>query len=313
MSTNHPSLGELIEAYLKSLKVRGFSGRTIQEAGWRLGKFLEYLDGRSIKEPRAITREVISSYQIELYEKINRCGKPNTVGFQNGMLSAVKQFTRYLKEHDYTVCDPARDVPYAKVPRSLPRGVLSPAEARKILHQADTSCVIGYRDRAILEVLYSTGIRKEELNGLTLSDVDYTDGFLRVENGKGGKDRIVPMGRIACRYLENFVKSVRPELIKNSHEKHLFLSSRGKPLSKNVVWELVKKYARKAKIHKNVHPHTFRHTCATAMLRNKANIRAVQELLGHSSINSTQVYTHLSITDLKQIHAQCHPREKDKE
>jgi integrase/recombinase XerD len=309
MSTNP----ELINEYLKSLKVRNFSERTIREAGWRLSKFLEYLAGRSIGEPQSITREVISSYQVELYEKINRSGKPNTVSYQNGMLSTVKQFTRYLKEHDYIVSDPARDIPYSKVPKSLPRGVLSPSEARKVLHQADTSSVIGYRDRVILEVLYSTGIRKEELGGFKLSDVDYTDGFLRVESGKGEKDRIVPLGRIACRYLENYIKSVRPELIKDPHEKRLFLTSRGKPFSKNVVWELVKKYAKKARLHKNVSPHTFRHTCATAMLKNKANIRAVQELLGHSSLNSTQVYTHLSITDLKEVHAQCHPREKDKE
>jgi integrase/recombinase XerD len=303
----------MVKEYLKSLEVRNFSGRTIHEAAWRLEKFLEYLASRSIIGPRAITREVISSYQVDLYEKINLRGKPNTVSFQNGMLSTVKQFTKFLKERDHTVSDPAADIPYAKVPGSLPRGVLSSAEARKILHATDTSCVIGYRDRAVLEVLYSTGIRKEELGSLTLSDVDTTDGFLRVENGKGGKDRIVPLGRIACRYLENYMKSVRPELIKDPYEKHLFLTSRGKSFSKNVVWELVKKYAKKARIHKNVHPHTFRHTCATAMLKNRANIRAVQELLGHASLNSTQVYTHLSITDLKQIHAQCHPREKDKE
>jgi integrase/recombinase XerD len=309
MSTNH----ELVKEYLKSLDVRNFARRTIREAAWRLEKFLEYLSSRSIIGPRAITREVVASYQVELYGKINVRGKPNTVSFQNGVLSTVKGFLRFLKERDYIVSDPAAEIPYAKVPKSLPRGVLTSAEARKILHEPDTSCVIGYRDRAVLEVLYSTGIRKEELGSLTLSDVDTIDGFLRIDSGKGGKDRIVPLGRIACRYLENYIKSVRPELIKDPYEKHLFLTSRGKPFSKNVVWELVKKYAKEAKIHKNVHPHTFRHTCATAMLKNKANIRAVQELLGHSSINSTQVYTHLSITDLKAVHAQCHPREKDKE
>lgn len=306
------SLSDLAEEYLKSLKVRNFSERTISEAAWRLSKFMEYLASKGIREVQAITREVIASYQLELYERIGRSGKPNTVSFQNGMLSCVKQFTAFLKERDYIVSDPARDIQYAKVPKSLPRGILSSSEARKILHSTDTKSVIGYRDRAILELLYSTGIRKEELRSLTLGDVDYTDGFLRVM-GKGAKERIVPIGRIACRYLENFIKSVRPELIKNPLEKHLFLTFRGKPLSKNMLWEIVKKYAKKAKIHKNVHPHTFRHTCATAMLKNKANIRAVQELLGHSSLNSTQVYTHLTITDLKQIHAQCHPREKDKE
>jgi integrase/recombinase XerD len=306
-------MNDLVKEYEKSLKVRNFSERTIKGNSWKLSKFLDYLVKRGVTDAPNITREVISSYQVELYEQIGRFGRPNTVSFQNGMLSIVKQFMSFLREHDRIVSDPARDIPYAKAPKSLPRGVLSAPEARKILHATDSKSVIGYRDRTIIEVLYTTGIRKEELNSLTLSDVDYTDGLLRVNAGKGGKDRIVPLGRIACRYLENYVKSVRPELLKNPYEKHLFLSSRGKPLSKNVVWELTKKYAKKAGIHKNVHPHTFRHTCATAMLRNKANIRAVQELLGHASLNSTQVYTHLSITDLKEVHARCHPREKDRE
>jgi site-specific recombinase XerD len=118
--------------------------------------------------------------------------------------------------------------------------------------------------------------------------------------------------RSVKRFFE-YLKSVRPELLRDPYEKTVFLSGRHKPLSKNMVWELTKKYSKKAKIPKNVHPHTFRHTCATQMLRNKAHIRAVQELLGHSSLDSTQVYTHVSITDLKEIHKSCHPREKDKE
>jgi integrase/recombinase XerD len=297
----------------RDLAVRNFAKRTIEGSSWRLSKFLDYLEKKEISDVRSITRDVVASYQVELYETIGRFGRPNTVSFQNGMLSAVKQFTRFLKERDYTICDPARDVRFAKTPKSLPRGVLSASEARKIIHKTDAKSVIGYRDRAILEVLYSTAIRKEELNNLTLADVDYSDGFLRITSGKGGRDRIVPLGRIACRYLENYIKSVRPELLRSPYETRLFLSSRGRPLSKNVVWELVKKYAKKAKVHKNVHPHTFRHTCATAMLRNKASIRVVQEMLGHTSLTSTQVYTHLSITDLKEVHARCHPREKDRE
>ena len=195
----------------------------------------------------------------------------------------------------------------------MPRGILTRSEARRIINAPDRSCTLGYRDKAILEVLYTTGIRKEELNNLTLNDVDYNDGFLRIIQGKGRKDRIVPLGRICCRYLENYIKSVRPELIKDPYNNHLFLSSRGNKLSKNVAWELVKKYAKKAKIKKNVSPHTFRHTCATAMLKNKADIRAVQELLGHESLDTTQVYTRVTINDLKEVHSRCHPREKDKE
>ena len=135
-------------------------------------------------------------------------------------MAAVKQFLRFLKEHDYIITDPASDIEYAREPKRLPRSILSPAEARKIIHAPDTKSLIGYRDRTILEVFYSTGIRKEELNNLTLSDVDYEDGFLRVNNGKGGKDRVVPVGRIACRYFENYINSVRPELVRDPHNNH---------------------------------------------------------------------------------------------
>ena len=301
------SLDSLIQEFLKTLKVRNLSSTHIKGIAWRLGKFLLYLAGREITEVTGITKEVVSTFQIEQYERINQMGRPNSVGHQNQMLSAVKQFTSYLKEYDYIVADPARELRYAKTPKSLPRGILTPTEARKILHAPDTKSVIGYRDRTILEILYTSGIRKDELIGLTLDNVDYTDGFLRVV-GKGNKERVVPLGRIACRYLENYIKSVRPELLRDPYEKTVFLSQRHRPLSKNMVWELTKRHARKAKITKNVHPHTFRHTCATQMLRNKAHIRAVQELLGHESLDSTQVYTHVSITDLKEIHKSCHPR-----
>ena len=306
------SIESAIQEYLKSLKVQNLAARTIKDADWRLGKFTAYLESRGITGITGITKEVVVSYRIEQYERINQMGRPNSVRHQNMLLGTVKQLTRWLWECDYIVSDPAKDIRYAKQPKSLPRGILTPTEARKILHAPDTKSVLGYRDRTILELLYSTGMRKDELVRLTLDDVDYNDGFLRVF-GKGRKERMVPLGRIACRYLENYIKSVRPELIRDPYEKTVFLSLRHKPLSKNMVWELTKRHARKAKITKNVHPHTFRHTCATQMLRNKAHIRAVQELLGHESLDSTQVYTHVSITDLKEIHKSCHPREKDKE
>jgi integrase/recombinase XerD len=311
MKENH--LSPLVGEYLQSLKVRNLSERTVAGKRFMLEKFLVFLAERSVFQIDGITREVIADYQTELYHAVNLRGRPNCVSYQNGRLAAVKGFTRFLKERDYIVSDPARDIAYAKLPKRLPRGVLTASEARKIINAPDTKCTLGYRDRTIMEVLYTTGIRKDELIKLTLSDVDYHDGFLRINAGKGGKDRVVPLGRIACRYLENYIKSVRPELIKDPYNNHLFLSARGNRLSKNMVWELVKKYARKARIKKSVSPHTFRHTCATAMLRNKADIRAVQELLGHESLESTQIYTHISINDLKETHKRCHPREKEKE
>ncbi|MDY7034876.1 MAG: tyrosine-type recombinase/integrase [Thermodesulfobacteriota bacterium] len=310
---NENNFKKYIDEYAQSLKVRNLAGRTINGIVWRLDKFIVYLAKNRITHIDGINKETIRSYQIELYQTINTRGRQNCVSYQNGMLSAVKQFMRFLHERDYIVSDPAKDVQYAKQPKSLPRGVLTTSEARKIIHAPDTTTVIGYRDRTILEVLYSSGIRKEEVNNLTLKDVDYTDGFLRIDEGKGKKDRIVPIGRIACRYLENYIKSVRPELIKDPYNNHLFLSLRGNRLSKNMVWELVKRYAKKAKIRKNVHPHTFRHTCATAMLKNKADLNSIRKILGHTSLNTTQIYTHLNITDLKEVHKRCHPREQDKE
>ena len=310
---NENNFKKYIDEYAQSLKVRNMAKRTINGIVWRLDKFIVYLAKCGITHIDAINKETIRSYQIDLYQTINTRGRQNCVSYQNGMLSAVKQFMRFLHERDYIVSDPAKDVQYAKQPKSLPRGVLTSSEARKIIHAPDTKTVIGYRDRTILEVLYSSGIRKEEVNSLTLKDVDYHDGFLRIDEGKGNKDRIVPIGRICCRYLENYIKSVRPELIKDPYNNHLFLSLRGKRLSKNMVWELVKKYARQAKIRKNVHPHTFRHTCATTMLKNKADLNSIRKILGHTSLNTTQIYTHLNITDLKEVHQRCHPREQDRE
>jgi len=307
------SLEILAKEYIQSLKVRNLAERTIKAQQWKLSKFLIFLQRLGITGTEQINKGLILDYQTDLYHAINHLGRPNSVCTQNDMLSAVKGFTKFLKQRDYIISDPAQDIPYGKTPRTLPRGILSRSEARRIVNAPDTSCSIGYRDKTIMEVLYTTGIRKEELNNLTLNDVDYNDGFLRIICGKGRKDRMVPLGRICCRYLENYIKSVRPDLIKDPYNNHLFLTFRGNKFSKNVVWELVKKYAKKAKIKKNVSPHTFRHTCATAMLKNKADIRAVQELLGHESLDTTQIYTRVTINDLKKVHARCHPREKDKE
>ena len=310
---NDSNLKALAAAYLRWLAVRNLSERTIGAVSWKLARFCDYLETCGIDQVDRITSQTVRNYQMALFESLNSRGRPNTVAYQNGLLSAARQFLRFLKDNDYIVSDLGRNVTYAKEPKRLPRGVLSVSEARKIIHAPDTKTVIGYRDRTILEVLYSSAIRKEELNSLTLADVDYHDGFLRIIEGKGKKDRIVPIGRIACRYLENYIKSVRAELITDPYNNHLFLTLRGKRFSKNVVWELIKKYAKKAGIKKNVHPHTFRHSCATAMLKNKADIRTIQKLLGHASLDSTQVYTHLSITDLKNVHNRCHPRERDKQ
>jgi integrase/recombinase XerD len=306
-------LTDLREKYRQHLTLLNYSLNTIKGHLFYLKRFFRYLKEKNIDEITAVTKETIRDYQTYLYEEINFKGEPNGVVTQNNALKVVKSFFRFLCENDYLVGDPARDISYAKEPKRLPRSILTSAEMKRLLHSPDTKTALGYRDRAVLEILYSSGIRKEELNHLLLQDVDYNDGFLRVNSGKGNKDRVVPIGKIACRYLENYIKAVRPSLIRDPYNNYLFLSLKGNRLSKNMVWEIVKRYSRKAKIKKTISPHTFRHTCATLMLRNKANIRHIQEMLGHASLDSTQVYASVSITDLKEVHARCHPREKDKD
>ncbi len=313
MSTNG-TREKLIEKYRESMKIRNLAEKTVTGNIRYLNKFFEYLEKvHGITEIDKVTKDTIYEYQIYQYERINKVGRLNTVAEQNNALKPVKHFFQYLKECGYIVSDPASAIAYAKEPSRLPRGILTQSEARKILNAPDLKTATGYRNRTLMELLYTSGIRKSELINLKLEDVDYEDGILRIEQGKGKKDRIVPIGRIACRYLENYIKSVRPEFIKDPYNNYLFLSLKGNRLSRNRVWVLIKEYTKQAKVKKNVYPHTFRHSCATSMLKNKADIRSIQELLGHSSLDSTQVYTKITITDLKEIHTRCHPREKDNE
>jgi integrase/recombinase XerD len=307
------SFSDFAEKYKQHLLILNYAERTRESHVFYLNRFMTWLKARDVIEITGVTKNHVMEYQTHLYEQLNRNNDPIGPRTQNIVLGIVKSFFRFLRENDYLASDPSRDVAYAKVPKRLPRSILSGPEAKKVIHAPNTKTALGYRDRTILEVLYSTGVRRQELVNLTLQDVDYHEGFIRINSGKGDKDRVVPIGKIACRYLENYVKQVRPMLAKDPHENHLFLSMRGTAPCFSTIEEIVKKHTRKAKIKKTVSPHTFRHTCATHMLRNKANIRHLQELLGHASLESTQVYAHVSITDLKEVHSKCHPREKDRE
>jgi len=301
------------EKYRRHLTVIHYAPETIKRYIYFLNRFFAWLEAQGVTEIGAVTKDHVQDYQTHLYETVNSRGEPNSVFHQNNTLKAIKGLFRFLAEQNYLVSDPSRDVSYARTPKRLPRSILTGPEAKKVIHATNTKTATGYRDRAIIEVFYSTGIRRNELINLELSDVDYHEGFVRINSGKGNKDRVVPIGKIACRYIENYVKGVRPMLVKDPTDNHLFLTMNGTKISKNRVWQLIKVYSKKTKIKKNITTHTFRHTCATLMLKNKANIRHIQELLGHSSLDSTQVYTSVTITDLKEVHSKCHPREKDKE
>jgi integrase/recombinase XerD len=300
------------EKYLERLQVLNFAKRTIEGRRYALFKFFRFLGKMGVPDVAAVTRDLVRDYQTHLHEETNDQGEPFSVGTQNNNLKAAKLLFRFLKEEDYLAQDPSRDVPYAKVPKRLPRSILTRKEVSKLLRAPDTHSLMGYRDRAMLEVFYSTGLRNSELGALKVEDVDTMEGYIRVNLGKGGKDRVVPLGKIACRYVENYIKAVRPHLAKDPANRWLFLSLRGGPMSRTVIAQTVRRCAKKAKMGKPVTAHSLRHTCATQMMRNKANLRHIQELLGHACLSTTQIYTSVTIADLKEAHQKYHPRERER-
>ncbi len=306
------TVSEAIERHLESLLVRNYARRTLINRSYQLrflSRFLSQLQP-PVQEIEAITGDRLIAFQSWLYHQPTPKGKARGVANQNRILTGVCQLFAFLKTSGCLSVNPAEAIAQAREPRTLPRDVLTPKEARRILESVDTGTACGYRDRTVLEVFYATGIRKAELLALRVQDVNLEEELLRIEQGKGGHDRMVPLSRIACRFLESYLNAIRPELLFGRTTDRLFLSARGKPLDKNVLSELVIQYARAAKIKKHVTCHIWRHTCATHLLKNRANLRHVQEILGHRSLATTERYLHLTITDLKDAHRRCHPREK---
>lgn len=310
-------LPELIDSYAKHLAALNRAPKTIRQYVQWVERFFSFAAAIGVKTPADVTSAHLLAYQKHLADLVNRKGRISSVKVQNHHMIGIVLFLRYLCAEGILAHNPAQHVQYAKVPEQLPRDILSTAEIKKMLRAADVHTVMGYRDRAIMEVFYSTGIRKQELLNLTVDDVNLESGILMVRHGKGGKDRVVPLGRIAAKVLETYINGIRPTLLqiatldRRSRQKALFLSLRGGPLSKNALAERIEHYRRVADIGHAVSPHTFRHSCATHMIRNRANIRHVQEMLGHVNLNTTQQYLHLTITDLKEAHHKFHPREKD--
>lgn len=300
-----------INRYRQYMQILNRSDETINRYIYILNYFANFLSQIGVFDIHDLNKQHILQYQKENFYYLNRRGQQNLPQTQNNQTKAVKSFCYFLYSEGYLSHNPAKDILYAKTPQQLPKTILTHQEIKKLLRQPDIHTPLGYRDRAILEVLYSTGIRKKELLNLKPQDADCEKGFLRINQGKGQKDRIVPLGKIACKYLENYIKLVRLDWARIKQSPYLFLSLRGNRIASPTLKQMIYKYVKKAKIGKRVSAHVFRHTCATHLIQKKANIRCVQEILGHKHLDSTQIYTQITIDDLKQAHQSCHPREKD--
>jgi len=296
--------------YLEALRVRNYSERTIENRESYLRFFIGWCEARSIGRPREVTKPIIDRYQRHLFHMRKENGKPLSFSSQVQRLTPVRGYFKWLTRQNVLLWNPASEIDLPRQEHRLPKHVLTIDEAETVMEQANVLDSLGLRDRAILETLYSTGIRRMEVIGLSVYDVDGERGTLMVRQGKGKKDRMVPIGERAVMWIEKYVRDARPHLVLPPDEGTLFLTQEGEAVSRERLTQLVREYVNAAETGKSGACHLFRHTCATLMLEGGADIRYIQEMLGHVELSTTQIYTRVSIRRLKAVHALTHPSAK---
>lgn len=290
----------LLDQFIAYLRVeRGLAENTIQAYSSDLIRFVQFIEERGIG-PLQVTQEVAAGFVGEL----GRMGLSNRTIARN--LSALKRFFRFLAAEGLMEKNPTRLIESPRLARRLPK-TLTRSEVDLLLSRPDVATPLGLRDRAMLEVLYATGLRVTELVSLKALNVNLEAGFVRTI-GKGSKERVVPMGEKAAVAIRDYLSDGRPHLAKIDGSPHLFLNARGKVLTRQGFWKIIKQHGRDAGIKKRITPHSLRHSFATHLLEGGADLRAVQVMLGHADISTTQIYTHVTREKLKEIHENCHPR-----
>jgi integrase/recombinase XerD len=305
--SNAQTLASQIDAWFEHLGQRNYSAKTLDMHKWSLRTFLAWSQERDLHYPEEITRPILESYQRYLYRYKKADGKPMAVATQRSRLGALQRFFAWLCRTHQLLANPASDLELPrKQPRGLPKG-LSQEHVRAVLNIPDVTDPLGIRDRAILETFYSTGMRRSELTALDLVDLDAGSQTIHIRKGKGGKGRVVPVGAASLRWIETYLEKTRPQLLVDPGEQALFLSGYGERMSSTYVGNWVTKTVKAADIGKRGSCHLFRHSCATHMLENGADIRLIQQLLGHARLDTTQIYTEVAIKALKEVHARTHP------
>lgn len=291
-----------MQLFLEYLTVElGLSANTRQAYERDLRLFCKTLGFKNSDALVNVNREQITGYMTQLKEKGLAAA---TIARK---LAAIKAFYRFMTAEGYMDANPAEVVEAGTKGIKLPR-VLSEDEVVRLLNQPDITTAEGFRDRTMLEVLYATGMRVSELINLTLERVDLNMKYI-IAFGKGSKERIVPLGSVAAEFLQHYLEKVRPKLTHEDRNTNIvFLAFGGHELTRQRFWQIIRAYGRKANINKALTPHILRHSFATHLLDNGADLRSVQELLGHSDISTTQIYTHLTNKRLRDIYAKAHPR-----
>jgi len=291
------------------LKTQGYAPRTIESYLPYAREFIAYLDSKAIEKLQDVIPEVVSQYQTYLATELP--GKKRlSIKTQNLKMTAVMNLFRFLVRERNFLYDPTSHIRIKDPPKKRVRQVLSEKDMVKVLNAPNPEIPIGLRDKAMLELYYSCGIRNTESRTLLTTDIDLDNRLVRIRNPKGGGDDTVPMGKVAALYLEEYLRYSRPKLLKSDLEMTLFLSKSGKPLDDSMPSYIVQKYARIAGLKRKADAHTIRHTCGTHLHNHGADIRCIQELLRHKSIDTTQVYVQVKAEHLKKVLSKTHPRER---
>ncbi len=302
----HP-LHPYLDAYCEWALAAGFSEHTMATRRAAIVRFIVWCDERGIAKPVEITRPMLERYQRTLHQYRKHNGAPLSVIAQLGLLNALVAWFRWMVRQHHLLHNPAADLELPKKPLALPKTILSIAQVETILNQADATTLLGLRNRAVMEVFYSSGIRRMELMHLKCYDLDTERGTLMIRQGKGRKDRFIPIGQRACAWVDKYLLDVRPEIVAGYDDQTLFLDDFGQPMSARFLGDLMRRHVEAAGITTPGACHVFRHAMATHMLENGADIRFIQAMLGHANLETTQIYTQVSMTKLKEIHTATHP------
>ncbi len=306
---NGRTLAVYVGEFLQWLAVIHRSPDTVDSRRWDLTPFIAWAEERSLFDPRQFTGSILESYQRYLYHYRKKNDRPLGITTQRLRLNAVKLFFAWLCRQHVLDANPASELVMPTRDKRLPVEPLTVSQVAAVLAVPDLNNPLGLRDRAILELFYSTGIRRTELLRLRLSDLNTEKQVLLIRQGKGRKDRIVPVGRRALRWIHKYLDDVRPLLLYDVAQDALFLTGFGDPFSADALSEKVAAYIERAAVGRKGSCHLLRHSCATHMLEGGADIRFIQQLLGHENLDTTAVYTKVSILQLQAVHAKTHPAE----
>lgn len=298
---------ELVEKFVEWMRVMNFSPRTIEARQVYLKAFLAWCGERDLVHAQDVTHQVLYRYQRQIYHMRKADGTPYSRSSQSGRLGTLKAFFKWCRKHRHLMHNPAADIDMPRGEYHLPKNILSIGEIEKVMTQPDLSTPLGIRDRAVLETLYSTGMRRSECARLAIHDVDYERGVVTIRQAKGNKDRVVPIGERAIAWIQKYLYDIRQNFVFGSDEGTLFLSQNGLPISLNRVTDIAAVNIDAAELGKRGSAHLFRHSMATHMLEGGADIRYIQHILGHARLDSTQIYTQVAITKLKEVHTATHP------